>query len=306
MGYPNLHASKYDAIAPPPGPPPLLSDDQIVSLATQGHLLLPLPPDLIAGYRSLFHLASAFFSQPDKIKSTLYPNFEGPELGYTHNRNEKEYLTLRNASHPDTDLERLATQVWHDTAALLHRVMADLARGLALPEPDQIWDTLLDGCKDLPSSAEEATPTILRMFRYAPDSGLADKHTDIGLLTLCVTQGRGLQVLTQEGTEWIWRDVEGPTLLSSTALRTLVGNRVRAGVHRVVANPEGRSSAIFALRPSLRHQINLRKFGGGVDVGVAEFWENIKKSRYNVNAPKDMRDQQKQDLKMNGKLSPHV
>jgi len=85
------------------------------------------------------------------------------------------------------------------------------------------------------------------------------------------------------------------------ALRILVGNRVRAGLHRVVANPGGRKSAIFALRPSLRHQIDLEKFGGGVNVGVKEFWENIKSSRYNVNAPKDMREQQKQKLKMKGK-----
>jgi isopenicillin N synthase-like dioxygenase len=180
----------------------------------------------------------------------------------------------------------------------MHRVMADLARGLALPAAGQIWDTLLDGCLDLPSSKKDATPTILRMFQYAPNSGLADRHTDIGLLTLCVTQGSGLQVLALEGTEWVWRDVEGPTLLIGGALRTLVGNRVRAGVHQVVANPKGRRSAIFALRPSLRHQINLERFGGGVNVGVREFWENSKGSRYNVNAPKDMREQQKQEMRI--------
>jgi hypothetical protein len=301
MGFVHQEASKEAAFEPPPGPPPLLSDAQIVSLATQGHLLLPLPLDLTAGYQDLFKIASKFFSQPSTTKSTLYPNSGGLELGYTHVLNEKEYLTLRNASHSDTALEMLATQVWHDTAALLHRVMADLARGLALPAPGQIWGTLLDGCLDLPNSTHDATPTILRMFQYAPNSGLADKHTDIGLLTLCVTQGGGLQVLTQEETEWVWRDVKGPTLLIGTALRTLVGNQVRAGVHRVVANPDGRSSAIFALRPSLRHEIDLGKFGGGVKVGVQEFWENIKSSRYNVNAPKDMREQQKQKQKLKEK-----
>lgn len=296
-----LDASEQDAFAAPPGPPPLLSDAQIVSLATQGHLLLPLPPDLTAGYEELFNLASDFFSQPDTAKSSLYPNSHGLELGYTHVVGEKEYLTLRNALHPDANLEKVATRVWHDTAALLHRVLADVARGLALSGSGQIWETLLDGCLDLPSSEKDATPTILRLFQYAPNSGLAEKHTDIGLLTLCVTQGSGLQVLVHEETEWAWRDVEGPTLLIGGALRILVGNRVRAGLHRVVANPEGRKSAVFALRPSLRHQIDLEKFGGGVNVGVKEFWENIKSSRYNVNAPKDMREQQKEKLKMKGK-----
>ena len=292
----HLDASRADAFIPPPGPPPLLSDAQIVSLATQGHLLLPLSPELTAEYENLFKAASDFFAQPDGTKSMLYPNSSGVEVGYTNVLKEKEYLTLRNASRPETDLEKLVAQLWRDTAALLQRVMADLARGLALPMPGQIWNPLLDGCLDLPNSEKEATPTILRMFQYAANSGLADQHTDIGLLTLCVTRGSGLQVLTKEKTEWVWRDVVGPTLLIGTALKALVGNRVRAGFHRVVANPEGRSSAIFALRPSLRHQFDLEAFGGGVKVGVLEFWENIKSSRYNINAPIDMREQQKQNL----------
>ena len=296
-----LDAGEPDFFAPPPEPPPLLSDPQIVSLATQGHLLLPLPPDLTAGYANLFETASEFFLQPGTAKSTLYPSIGGVELGYTHVVDEKEYLTLRNASHPDTDLERLVKQVWQDTATLLHRVMADLARGLGLQAAGQIWDAMLDGCLELPSSEVDTTPTILRLFQYAPNSGLADKHSDIGLLTLCVTQGSGLQVLTLEESEWVWRDVQGPTLLIGGALRTLVGNRVRAGVHQVVANPDGRSSAIFALRPSLRHQIDLENFGGGIKVSIGEFWENIKSSIYNINAPKDMREQQKQNLKMKGK-----
>ena len=306
MGSLHLDASNDDAFAPPPGAPPLLSDDQIISLATQGHLLLPLSPELTAAYENLFRVASDFFAHPDATKSTLYPNSGTVELGYTRVVNEKEYLTLGNASHPETDLERLATHVWHDTGALLQRVMADLARGLALPEPSQIWDPLLDGCLDLPNSKADATPTILRIFQYAPNSGLAEKHTDIGLLTLCVTQGSGLQVLTREAAEWVWRDVQGPTLLIGTALRTLVGNRMRAGVHQVVANPQGRRSAIFALRPSLRHQCDLGRFGGGVKLGVQKFWEEIKSNRYNINAPKDMRDLQKQNLKMKEKPSPRV
>ena len=293
-----MDVGDYDTFAPPPEPPPLLSDAQIVSLATQGHLMLPLSATLSARYEELFEIASEFFSQPDTTKSALYPSVGGPELGYCNVVNEKEYLTLRSASHPDTELESLLSQVWHDTAALLHRVMADLARGLALPAAGAIWDPVLDGCLDLPESESHATPTIMRLFQYAPNSGLADKHTDIGLLTLCVTQGSGLQVLTFEEAKWVWKDVEGPTLLIGSALRTLVGNRVRAGAHQVVGNPEGRRSAIFALRPSLRHRIDLERFGGGIQVGMMEFWKSIKASRYNINAPKDMREQQKQGLKM--------
>jgi isopenicillin N synthase-like dioxygenase len=303
MGSLHLDANTDDAFAPPPGPPPLLSDDQIVSLATQGHLLLPLSPELTAAYEDLFRVASDFFSQPDATKSALYPNPGSVELGYTHVLGEKEYLTLRSVSHPDSDLEKLVARVWHDTGALLQRVMVDLARGLGLPGPRQIWDPLLDGCLDLPPSEREATPTILRMFQYAPDSGFAEKHTDTGLLTLCVTRGSGLQVLTQEAARWVWKDVQGPTLLIGTALQILVGHRVRAGLHQVVANPQGRRSAIFALRPSLRHRCDLGIFGGDVRVGVEELWEGIRGSRYNINAPKEMRDLQKQDLMKKSKSS---
>src|SRR5947209_5598999 len=109
IDHPSIDAGKDEAFEPPPEPPPLLSDAQIVTLATQGHLMLPLPPDLTAAYKDLFNVASDFFSQPDATKSGLYPNVGGPELGYTRAVDEKEYLTLGYASHSNTELEKLVS-----------------------------------------------------------------------------------------------------------------------------------------------------------------------------------------------------
>jgi hypothetical protein len=53
----------------------------------------------------------------------------------------------------------------------------------------------------------------------------------------------------------------------------------------------------------LRHRCDLGIFGGGVKLGMEELWEEIRGSRYNINAPKDMRDLQKQDLMKKSRLS---
>ena len=295
-----------DTFTAPSYPPPLLTSTQILSLATQGHLLLPLSKELQDGYDHLSKLSNTFFAQPDTSKSSLYPNDNGkPELGFTHNAGEKQYLTLRarTGSNAASLLEITAARVWRGTAVLLQRVLADLARAMDLPDSDHVWDSILDGALSMPDSSAASTPTILRMFDYVPGSGAADPHTDIGLLTLCVCAGKGLQVstLTEKsgadgGSSWQWKDVEGPTLLIGSALRALTGNSLRAGLHRVVANPEGRTSIIFALRPSLRHRVALSSFGGGIEVELEDFWRNILHSRYNINAGKEDRERQKKAL----------
>ena len=294
MTYRNTMGQTNDFV-PPPHPPPLLSDSQIVSLAHEGHLAIPLSHELTNLYSALSKASANLFSASPAEKATLYPSSEGTELGYITIANEKEYLTLRAAVHPDSELEQLAARVWHDTAALLRRILVDLARGLNLPDPHRAWSSLLDGCLDLPPSVTESTPALLRLFQYLPNSGLSDRHTDLGLLTLCVGAGRGLQVLARDGPKGQFRDVEGPTVLIGETLRALSGERVRAGVHRVVANPEGRSSIVFALRASLRHEVDMALFGGEGTLDPKDMWNRIKGSKVNINATHDVRERQRQD-----------
>lgn len=283
-----------DKFAPPSYPPPFLNTEQILSFAQQGHIPLTLSPELERSYARVFEAANVFFSQPDELKKGLYPSPPGkPELGFTKNVGEKQYLTLRCGSYPETELERHVRDVWRDTGMILQRILVDLAYAMALAHPDEVWDQILDGSLTLPESEEESTTTIFRMFEYEPLSGVAEPHFDIGLLTLCVCQGKGLQVNEATPKGKVWKDVEGPTLLIGTALQSLTGKKVRAGQHRVVANPNGRSSIIFALRPSLRHEIDLRAFSGGITDSPEEFWEKHTSQRYNINASAEERERQK-------------
>lgn len=65
----------------------------------------------------------------------------------------------------------------------------------------------------------------------------------------------------------------------------------------MVGNPAGRSSAVFALRSSTKHQADLALFGGEGSVHMSELWSKIKGFTYNVNAQREIRDQQKAHLK---------
>ena len=283
---------------PPPRPPPLLSDDQILSLARNGWVPFPLPKHLEDGLSELSRLSNDFFQRPREVKSDLYPQAQGTEMGYYPVEQEKEYLTLRRMiHHDDSALEAAASRAWSDIAALLHRMLADLARELDLPP--HVWDELLDGCLTMPAERDQMTPTLLRLFRYYPQSGFAAKHTDLGLLTLCVGSGRGLQVLDSAGGEKTWVDADGPIILAGEVLRILSVNRISAGVHRVVENPDGRSSVVFALRPSLKHQIDLDRFDIGGSISSEELWDLIKSRKLNINATKEIRERQRE--KMNAK-----
>lgn len=145
--------------------------------------------------------------------------------------------------------------------------------------------------------------TILRLFRYAPNRGVAEEHVDNGFLTLCVGDSQGLQVLSrpihclqpaqtpeltqqQKEAEWAeaeWVDAADATILVGGMLHILSLNRCRAGTHRVVANPTGRSSTVFALRPCIRHDIDLEPFGGYGSIHARELYLQVTGQRKNIN-----------------------
>lgn len=302
-----------DDHAPPPAPPPYLSSAEREQLATNGHLSLPLPPALAAQYTALFSAGKTFFALSQAQKQTLYPSPpKSTEQGYTSIPSEKEYLTIRHhpsstspptlsSPIPNTQLASL----WHSTAHLLHRVLADLSDAIGIDI--HAWDPLLDGCLSLPETEDDATPSLLRVFRYDAGSGAAERHRDLGLLTLCVCAGRGLQVLDSGSAsaggdggvddsdvrESGWRDASEVTVLVGDSLWLLSCGRVKAGVHRVVPNEEGRMSIVFALRMATRHEVDTRPFGGEEVVRSQDLWDRIWRSRVNVNAQKDVREEQK-------------
>lgn len=270
----------------------MLTDEVLKVLAKQGWIAMPSNLGLLEDYAVLSKSVARFLDQDREAKAGVYPQAQGTELGYYHVENEKEYVTLRSTVHPESELEIRAAKTWQDTAAMLQRIMVDLAR--ALDGPADIWDSLLDGCLTLPKKQEDITPSLLRLFRYFPGSGFAAQHVDLGFLTLCVGDGRGLQVLDRSTNTWI--DAPGPTILVGETLRILTCGMVQAGEHRVVENENGRSSIVFALRPSLRNDIDLGNFGGEGVIPSKLLWARIYNSKLNINATKEIRERQRKNL----------
>ncbi|CAK7220828.1 hypothetical protein SEUCBS140593_004365 [Sporothrix eucalyptigena] len=293
----------------------------------------------------------------------LGPEHRGPptsatntERGYTHIDGEKEYLTLRKSmTHLPPGIYDAAAPLWHDTAHLLHRILGDIGVYLGLGptawdgvvsdslEPsdgfyeDDKKDDKTDKGKDAepdeqPRNGRARThprddpPTLLRLFRYEPGGGGAEQHRDLGLLTLCVCWGKGLQVLPQiprrapgpaddsapppppqPPTPWL--DAPRVTVMTGDTLHVLSTNRIPSAQHRVVVDPkeaagtgaetdgekkdtplsESRRSIVFALRATTAGDIDLTNFGGFGSVGARELYDNIRKSRVNINANKETR-----------------
>ena len=262
---------------------------------------MPLSPHLRQLYSQLSHSAAAFFSLSPPAKTDLYSPINGTELGYVSIPAEKEYVSFRAlTSHAESELERTAAAVWQETYILLYRVLSDLA--WAMNTSHEVWDKVLDGVSPMPARLEDATPTFLRVFRYEPSTGTAESHTDLGLLTLCVGDAQGLQVRVNSNNvkpEEQWMEYEEPTLLVGKTLSTLSGGHLRAGVHRVVGNPEGRNSMVFALRPSTKHEIDMTVFPNGQGlVHMGELWKKMWGGAFNVNAPRDVREKQKEKQRL--------
>lgn len=282
---------------PPSGPPPLLTEGQIRHLAHQGWLSLELPGHLTDALGKLSDSAVSFFDEDRAPKRELYPPSRGTECGFYEVPHEKEYITLRHGLHHNSKLETHARDAWHDAGVLLHRVLCDLSR--AGGYDIHSWDHLLQNSLDLPNddSQMDITTTLLRLFRYYPTAGVAEQHVDIGLLTLCVGSSRGLQVLDRSKATPEWTDAQGPTILVGDTARALMRNQVRAGLHRVVGNPHGRSSIVFALRPYLKHATDLAAFGGSGLVDTKELYDKVKSRKFNINATRDVREHQRKALK---------
>lgn len=286
-------------IQPSSKPPPLLNPAQLQQIREQGHLPLELNPKLLNILSDLSAAAAAFFERSLEEKCQAYPQLDGTELEYYEVPNEKEYVTLRHASaskfseniaHGNAILENNAAELWKQTAMLMHRILGQISASLNIRL--DAWDPVLDGCLLLPAKQADMTPTLLRMFKYLPSTGIAEEHRDLGLLTLCVGTGKGLQVWDASGAEGRWLDAEGPTILTGRTLAYLTNGRVPAALHRVVGNPQGRTSIVFALRPSIKNKVPLTPFGGWGALDGPEIWATVKDNVRNINATRDVQERQ--------------
>ncbi len=78
-----------------------------------------------------------------------------------------------------------------------------------------------------------------------------------------------------------------------TTLHALSSRTLMPGLHRVVGNPDGRSSVVFALRHSTRHVVDFGLFGGEGTATPKEIWMKVQAGKVNINSVKEKRDLQK-------------
>lgn len=301
-------------------------------LAKEGYLPLALAdhPGMVEAYKSLFDQSSQFFAlSEDNPRKTTYKAVSGPaasEEGYSKIPNEKSIMTVKWAGHCPEILQDEATVAWNLSGEFLNKIMQAIARTLEL-EPN-VFETLVKPCITFPQ--DKKRPTLLRMFRYDRPKGSnpisnAERHKDLGLLSLVVGHSPGLHVLSPSSGLWlpIEEDICLPpgaksrsggltaTLLVGETLAFLTRGQYRSGVHGVVCAPPStesgndpyRYSIVYTLRPAVA-PIFTSKFESGIvgqfpeeeraeGVSSMEIFGRIKKSHYNVNIAPEIREKQK-------------
>ena len=206
-------------------------------------------------------------------------------------------MTFRYRSNPESLLENCVGDAWEKAARLLHRILCDLACFHSY-DP-RMWDPFVENTFCLPQneSSRTDTTTFMRMFQYYP-GGVAEQHIDLGLLTLCIGSDSGFEAVEHCPDTSRWIATQKPVVLVGRMASMLLHRNARPGRHRVVSNPQGRRSVVLALRPCLRAQIDLDPSDGQQAISAREYWAKTSAVRYNINAKKDLREEQKQKQKL--------
>lgn len=302
-------------------------------LAKQGWLPLVLAdyPGLVEAYTKLFEATNSFFALPeDSDQKTKYQAPDGPsasDVGYYKIPDEKCIMTIRTLNRCPEHLREDLQQVWNRTGALLSSILELIARNLDLQS--DVFDPFVEPCKSLPE--DDRTPTMQRMFRYdrpeGPDPKVnAERHKDLGLLSLVVGHSPGLFAMDQDMKTWVpvEEDFVLPpdtkvrsggltaTLLVGETLAFLSRGRYKAGEHGVVCAPPSpeqgndpyRYSIVYALRPAAApiFTMNFESRVTGL-FGEAEklegesagaLFQRIRNAHWNVNIAPEIREKQKQ------------
>ncbi|CAF9921429.1 MAG: hypothetical protein HETSPECPRED_004539 [Heterodermia speciosa] len=309
------------------------TDAQALSfLASEGFLPLILAghKGMPEAYSNLFHSSRQFFDLPeDSFHKTTFQAASGSaasEEGYSDLPGEKSILTVKSISRCPELLKQQVETAWNMTGALLLDITRQIASTLGLQL--NVFDPFVEPCSVLPR--EKRTPTLLRMFRYIrPQEGEAtinaERHKDIGLLSLVIGHSPGLEVLdTATG---LWKAIESEefvpegakirsggltaTLLVGETMSLLTRGRYKAGVHRVLCAPDRehayRFSIVYTLRPAVA-PLYTKDFESEIVGHFApeeemdgqsskELFERIRSSHWNVNVVKDLREEQQKRLR---------
>ena len=301
-------------------------------LASEGYLPLALAdhPGMVDAYNSLFAQTTQFFALLEESpQKTAYQAVSGPaasEEGYSKIPNEKSIMTVKWKGHCPEILHDKAKAVWDLSGKFLNNITQAIARTLDL-DPN-VFDSLVTPCLVLPQ--DKRTPTLMRMFRYdrppGPDPIVnAERHKDLGLLSLVVAHSPGLHVLSPSSNQWlpVEEDICLPpntrsrsggltaTLLVGETMAFLTRGRYRAGVHGVSCAPPSpengenpfRYSIVYTLRPA-EAPIYTKNFESAIvgpfaekermeGTSSKELFGQILKTHYNVNVSPEIREKQK-------------
>lgn len=315
-------------------PVPVSDDHALQFLAEEGYLPLALGDHagMVQAYTDLFAQSRKFFDLPaDSHQKTAYQAVSGPaasEEGYSKIPGEKSIITTRTSDRCPEILHDQLKTAWDLTGAFMQKIASAIARTLEL-DPE-VFTPFVEPCATLTTTK---TPTQLRMFRYDRPSGTeptvnAEKHKDLGLLSLVIGHTPGLQVLDSSETRWI--SIEEPpaihtestarsggltaTLLGGETLNFLSRNNYKAGVHRVVCAPASvtndpyRFSIVFTLRPAVA-PLYTKNFESAVTgefepqeridgASSSALFGNIMRTHWNINAAKDVREKQREDQRL--------
>lgn len=312
-----------------------VSDDHALHfLAEEGYLPLALAdhPGMVEAYTKLFTQSHKFFDLPaDSDQKTTYQAVSGPaasEEGYSKIPGEKSILTTRTSDRCPEILHADLKAAWDLTGKFMQEITTAIANTLDL-DP-QVFEPFVEPCATL---TDTKTPTQLRMFRYDRPQGNeptvnAEKHKDLGLLSLVIGHSPGLQVLDSSASNWISIEEEPAispastarsngltaTLLGGETLAFLSRNNYKAGVHRVLCAPASvakdayRFSIVFTLRPAVT-PLYTKNFESDITGEFEEYervngesssvlFQNIMRSHWNINAAKDVREKQKEDQRL--------
>lgn len=309
-----------------------VSDDHALHfLASEGYLPLALAdqPGMVEAYTLLFAQTSKFFNlPPESPEKTNYQAASGAaasEEGYSKIPNEKCIMTVKTWNRCPSTLRNELQTAWNLTGAFLAKITTAIAHTLEL-HPD-VFAPFVTPCVTLPES--ERTPTLVRMFRYDRPQGTgsktnAEKHKDLGVLSLVVGHSPGLQALDSKTNAWVSVEDESnlppgsiarsggltATLLAGETLAFLSRGNYKAGVHRVVCAPcvesagdAYRFSIVYTLRaapaPLFTKEFEsgvVGEFGPGERVegqSSAVMFEKIMRTHWNVNAAPSVREEQR-------------
>ncbi|KAF6238054.1 hypothetical protein HO173_003688 [Letharia columbiana] len=312
-----------------------VSDDHALQfLASEGYLPLALSdhPGMVEAYTQLFAQTSKFFNlPPDSPEKTNHQAASGAaasEEGYSQIPHEKCIMTVKTSTHCPSTLRPELHTAWDLTGAFLASITTAIAHTLSLDPA--VFSPFVAPCTAFPPT--ERTPTLVRMFRYdrpaAATAGPrvnAEKHKDLGLLSLVVGRSPGLQALDPSSNAWVSVEDEAnlppgavarsggltATLLAGETLAFLSRGVYRAGVHRVVCAPSAENNAADPYRFSIVYTLRAapaplftRDFESGV-VGAfgpgervegessAVMFERIMRTHWNVNAAPGVREEQR-------------